>query len=442
MFRPTMNGEENGGDLLRQFEQVLESDPAIDEIGFVHPSLFVNLNEEAASSSDSVGNVVCSEDGSAVFWNRDHKLGISTNVLIPLYKEAKHALIGAVRQYKGLNSTSDVTGVESSVCVSLSLDDGIESEVMRHTRAVLLVSSDYGTAWNSRKMVLLKRQEQTTLLAELLFSALVLSYAPKSEHAWCHRRWVIKLIAGKCSPLQDIVTKESELVEKIAERSKMNYRAWYHRCWLVSYMTTEQSLHELERSKKWAGLHVADHSCFHYRRLMLRILKDRSCQQESISFICSVTMNQLWKEELDWDEMLIKRYIGREALWLHRRFLSLFWIKHFSTCDTRLAGDLKHKASMNNDFSIFLDHEFNLLWSCSIIPDDNFDDYQAQATHSATYMLWLSKQIPDSGGFEFREKLRTENLQALLNKACHEKSSTWDSILADVETFDHLAKEG
>ena len=82
------------------------------------------------------------------------------------------------------------------------------------------------------------------------------------------------------------------------QRSKMNYRAWYHRCWLVSYMTTEQvrhiflillhstgssqvtflyllwslvnflqSLHELQRSKKWAGLHVADHSCFHYRRV-------------------------------------------------------------------------------------------------------------------------------------------------------------------------------
>lgn len=24
------------------------------------------------------------------------------------------------------------------------------------------------------------------------------------------------------------------------QRSKMNYRAWYHRCWLVSYMTAEQ----------------------------------------------------------------------------------------------------------------------------------------------------------------------------------------------------------
>lgn len=31
------------------------------------------------------------------------------------------------------------------------------------------------------------------------------------------RRWVLKSIAGKCSTLQEIVTKESDLVEKIAE---------------------------------------------------------------------------------------------------------------------------------------------------------------------------------------------------------------------------------
>ncbi|XP_024188845.2 protein prenyltransferase alpha subunit repeat-containing protein 1-A isoform X2 [Rosa chinensis] len=441
IFRRKMNEEEKAGELLNQFEQILESDPAIDEIGFVHPSLFVNLNEEASSSSDGISNVVCSADGSAVFWNRDHKLGISTDVLIPLYKEAKRALMAANRQYKGVCSTADITGVESSVCDSLSLGNGVESEVMKHSRAVLLVSSDFGTAWNSRKMVLLKKQELSILLDELLFSALVLSYAPKSEHAWSHRRWVIKLIAGKCSTLQEIVTKESELVEKIAERSKMNYRAWYHRCWLVTYMTTELSLHELKRSKNWAGLHVADHSCFHYRRLMLRILEDRCCKQENESSSCSVKINQLWKEEIDWNEMLIKRYIGREALWLHRRFLSLFWIKHFLTGQTSLPGDWKHKTSMNNDFGIFVDNELHLLQSCSIIPDDSFDDYQAQATYSATYMLWLIKQIPDSGGVEFFEKLRTEHLNALLNKACPERSSTWDSIMAYVETSDHYVKE-
>lgn len=83
----------------------------------------------------------------------------------------------------------------------------------------------------------------------------------------------------------------------------------------------------------------------------------------------------------------------KQALWLHRRFLSLFWIKHFLTGHTGLPGHWKHKTSMNNDFGIFVDHELHLLQSCSIIPDNNFDDYQAQATYSATYMLWLVKVL-------------------------------------------------
>ena len=51
----------------------------------------------------------------------------------------------------------------------------------------------------------------------------------------------------------------------------MNYRAWNHRCWLVSYMTREQVLHELKKSRNWAGLHVADNCCFHYRRVSFLI---------------------------------------------------------------------------------------------------------------------------------------------------------------------------
>lgn len=91
-----------------------------DEIGFVHPSQFVNLNEEARHSVPS-----SSAEGNTMFWNRDHKLGISTEVLIPLYREAKHALMAANRT-------------------------GIESEIMNHSRAALLISSDFGTAWHSR----------------------------------------------------------------------------------------------------------------------------------------------------------------------------------------------------------------------------------------------------------------------------------------------------
>ncbi|CAN6582198.1 unnamed protein product [Malus baccata var. baccata] len=426
-------------DLLNQFERILESDPQIDEVGFLHPSQFSELNKEAGHSpSFDDSTVLRSADGNSVFWNRDHKLGISTQILLPLYKAAKHAFVAASRQYKALNRKSDLSGDENSSCASLSLDSSFESDVMKHSRALLLLSCDFGTAWHSRKLVVSQKHKLSDFLDELLLSALVLSYSPKSEYAWSHRQWIIKSIAGKCSTLSEIVTKDSELVEKIAERSKMNYRAWNHRCWLVTYMTREQLLYELKRSRNWASLHVADHSCFHYRsRLMLKILEEQCYKQEISSSGYSVETYQLWKEELDWDEMLIKRYIGREALWLHRRFLSLFWIKHFITDHTGVSSHGKQNNSMNNDFRIFMDNELHLLDSCSIIPDNSFDDYQSQAKHSATYILWLIKQIPDSRRIEFQEKLKTENLKALLNKACPERSSTWDSLVSYVEASGH-----
>ncbi|KAM1095834.1 hypothetical protein ACFXTH_010594 [Malus domestica] len=144
-------------DLLNQFEHILESDPQLDEVGFLHPSQFSKLNKEAGHSSPS-------SDGNSVFWNRDHKLGISTQVLFPLYEAAKHAFMAASRQYKALNSKSDVSGDEKSLYVSLSLDNSFESDVMKHSRALLLLSSDFGTAWHSRKLVVSQKHKLSAFL--------------------------------------------------------------------------------------------------------------------------------------------------------------------------------------------------------------------------------------------------------------------------------------
>ncbi|KAF9670152.1 hypothetical protein SADUNF_Sadunf13G0038900 [Salix dunnii] len=484
MREESMISKGNSLNLLDEFELILESDPLIDEVGFIHPSQFVTLNKEASSSLEH-------ED--ANFWSRDHKLAISTDVLLPLYKATKDAFMHAISQYKRHVNLSDASGYVGN----------LEIEAMKHSKALLLLSCDFGTAWNFRKLIVSKKQKIMLFLDELLLSALVLSYSPKSEKAWCHRRWVIKMIAGKCSNLQDIAGKESELVEKIAElmrcpinyvmgnapvrcglnviscplvlqRSKMNYRAWNHRCWLVSYMTTEQVLHELKKSRNWAGLHVADNSCFHYRtRLMLRIMEEHCHKLENgtsdenneiyriwqciydhmrpilVSFeflgdfdcivivLCKIMGRDVgdklsffyWTcEELDWNEALIKRYVGREALWLHRRFLSLSWIRHFTTKlgDTSLYRACK--SSINGDIGIFMDNELRLANSCSTIPDDDFEDFQAQAMYSAAYILWLTKQISDSQGIELQEKPNLGNLKTVLNMACPERSFLWDVL--------------
>ncbi|CAK9163098.1 unnamed protein product [Ilex paraguariensis] len=210
----------------------------------------------------------------------------------------------------------------------------------------------------------------------------------------------------------------------------MNYRAWNHRCWLVSYMSLDQVLHEFKKSQDWAGLHVADNSCFHYRtRLMLRMLEDSCHRQDSIAcFSYCAELYEVWKEELNWNEMLIKRYIGREALWLHRRFLSICWINHFARTSTGdVSCHIDHKIGRHCNFDMFMNNELQLFRSCTTIVDDDFEDYQAQATYSAIYILWLTKQISPRFGFELQKKLRAGELEILLSKVS-EKTSVWDFL--------------
>ncbi|KAL0737121.1 hypothetical protein Bca4012_013331 [Brassica carinata] len=371
-------------DLLNQFEHVLESDPLIDEVGFIHPSQFMVLDKESGSST------------STSFWNQDHKLGISTDILIQLCKDAKHAFLSAFSEYKS-----------HGMVVSCSL----ESEVMKHSQALLLLSSDFGTAWNARKLILSKQDQPLEAFTEELgLSRLILSNFPKSEPTWSHRRWIIKMIFRSFSPpqLQEIITKESELVESIGERSKMNYRAWYHRCWLVSYMPTQQVLEELNKSKRWAGLHVADSSCFHYRRrLMLRVLETHNV--EGRNAYDKTEAHKIWMEELDWNKELLVRYLGREALWLHRRFLSLNWIMHFGRNQSSETGQ---SMVMDEEIATFIDNEIYLLESSMTVPDTKFEDFQAQALHAAVYMLWLTKHIPELWRM-LEEKLGTEKIKSI-----------------------------
>ncbi|EOY10906.1 PREDICTED: protein prenyltransferase alpha subunit repeat-containing protein 1 isoform X2 [Theobroma cacao] len=403
--------EDRAMDLLNQLEAILESDPLIDEVGFIHPSQFVTLCKEGGESGDSSEDDVLGPRNTK-FWNRDHKLGISTEVLLPLCKAAKGAFMDAMKQYRTLNSLSNNKHEHENIMYGSLSRQSFDSEIMKHSRALLLLSCDFGTAWNSRKLVVSKKQQLAMLMDELLLSALVLSYSPKSEQAWSHRRWVIKMIAGKCSTMPEIITKESELVEKIAERSKMNYRAWNHRCWLVSYMTREQMLHELKKSRDWAGLHVADNSCFHYRRrLMLGILKNSCCKQEC--------------DDSSYD---VENYQVVKALWLHRRFLSQCSISHLTMNMHGISSQSEQKTSMDNEISIFMHNELCLLNSCSTIQDMEFEDFQAQAMYSAIYYLWLIKLIPQFRESEVQVKLKAGNLKTILHKTCPERSFLWDFL--------------
>ncbi|EPS70946.1 hypothetical protein M569_03814, partial [Genlisea aurea] len=372
--------------LLENLEKILSSDPHIDEVGFIHPAQFAAFGQDrcASSSSEDACQVfdeitdakpVVENSFSNFFWHREHKLGISTLILFPLYNAARDAFLNAYIRYR---DSMDDASVETM------------DEVMKHSRGLILLSSDHGTAWNSRKMIISKNPLLPVLMDELRLSALVLSHSPKSERTWSHRRWAIKIIAGShLGSVEEIASKESEFVKSIVERFKMNYRAWSHRCWIVSYMAYPQLLHEIEDSHGWSALHVADNSCYHYRALLLLKMAEEIRRRGGQ---CS-EFHRLWKEELHWTAALIDRFVGREALWLHRRFLALTWAKHLK--DDRDFGS-DHRDYDGDGVGKFVKDEIVLVQSCSVVPDDDdFDDHKAQAVHSGTYISWLAKQMPD-----------------------------------------------
>jgi len=89
-------------------------------------------------------------------------------------------------------------------------------------------------------------------------------------------------------------------------------------CLLVSYHEEHlilflKVLDELNKSTRWSELHVADNCCFHYRRSLLLALLDSRLENREDSLCWESETYLLWKEELRWNEMLIRRHQGREV---------------------------------------------------------------------------------------------------------------------------------
>lgn len=147
-----------------------------------------------------------------------------------------------------------------------------------------------------------------------------------------------------------------------------------------------------------------------------------------------------------------------QALWLYRRFLSLFWVDQFAIVDADALAHINQTPISTGEIKTFLDNEVQLFYSCQGYSNNDFEDYQAQATFSATYMLWITRVItlarfllvyfvkfsayfdchilvPCSSqhfsqyaGFELIMKLRLRDLQEVLDKYCPERSFLWDSF--------------
>ncbi|CAI0427965.1 unnamed protein product [Linum tenue] len=104
------------------------------EVGFIHPSQFATLERdpEAGSSRSEASDALDGGDGS--FLIRDHKLGISSEVVLLLYKAAREQFMNAIAEYRNLGD------------LSLPSAEALGIVVMKCSKALVLLNTDYRTA--------------------------------------------------------------------------------------------------------------------------------------------------------------------------------------------------------------------------------------------------------------------------------------------------------
>ncbi|GBG67589.1 hypothetical protein CBR_g718 [Chara braunii] len=434
----------------------------------------------------------CGYDGCA-FWLQKHKLAVAVPASEAMYTFASATLrkycratnihSSAPKQDPNRNPAHEESSEMGGVCPLLTVaaglgggvmtgegDDGFvdagmddtRSLLMKCTRVLVLMNGEHLTAWSTRKRIILaastssRTQFSRSLCSELHLAKLVICIHPKSGETWSHRRWVLTQIKeGKLytdGQLSQLYESESQLVQKVAEMYTMNYRAWYHRCWLSQQISLKQVVDELRENDRWVRQHVADNCGFHYRECLLSRVLDlalRECDEAGISFLWSSffadgeqsaqtremlyvcgenasagrqLVASLWKEEGKKCAGLIATYPGRESLWGFRRFLFHRWwrdiadgnfirgaaaswnLKTSSTCDRRDHSHISYAsvncrahhppaeqvAWMNPEDELFLAERY----LDSAEDDDNYllgDGKQRRL--ACSYKLWVLQEV-------------------------------------------------
>ncbi|XP_009881092.1 PREDICTED: protein prenyltransferase alpha subunit repeat-containing protein 1, partial [Charadrius vociferus] len=248
-----------------------------------------------------------------------------------------------------------------------------KDELIDITCTLLLLNSDFTTAWNVRKELILSGTLNP--LKDLHLGKLALTKFPKSPETWIHRRWVLQQLiqenslpslvtkgnlgAAPVERIHRLVQEEMNVCSEAAGRYPSNYNAWSHRIWVLQHLgklTVKVLLDELSSTKYWVSVHVSDHSGFHYRQFLLKSLIGRTVTDNNVlvqnqmvneqnpslqkeeegagaEAACadeqSVDLPRRLEEELELCTELIDTYPGHETLWCHRR--RVFYLQHHLT---------------------------------------------------------------------------------------------------------------
>lgn len=134
--------------------------------------------------------------------------------------------------------------------------------LVKYLNCALLINPDVTTFWNARRRLLQK--DRLDIGREFKFSAIVLSKKPKSNDAFCYRRWLYSFQSHESIDW----TRELSLCERCASKSLSNYQAWAHRQWVL---TTAPFLlqYELQTTERFIRKHIGDYSGYFHRQFVL-----------------------------------------------------------------------------------------------------------------------------------------------------------------------------
>ncbi|XP_018574719.1 protein prenyltransferase alpha subunit repeat-containing protein 1-B isoform X2 [Anoplophora glabripennis] len=146
----------------------------------------------------------------------------------------------------------------------------------------ILINPDVGTFWNMRRILV--ELDVLSVDRELHFSKIVLTHKSKSNEAFSYRRWLLKRILTKISendlhaPLS-LLQNELMVVHMASEKSPNNYHSWSHRIWCMENIAAcspsigDIVYSELNYSQEWINTHVSEHSGYHYRQYLLKLVR-------------------------------------------------------------------------------------------------------------------------------------------------------------------------
>ncbi|CAG8606183.1 26528_t:CDS:2, partial [Racocetra persica] len=343
-------------------------------------------------------------------------LGIPLEHLHKIFKEA-HGI------FMNLYNDRDkgYSGNKMIACVN---DEAIEL-VKQSTRCLLLINSDFYTAVNARKKLILN--DLLDPVEELKFINLIFTFPKHTKNStiWHHRKWIISNILSRHRSdnnfdVMELLRLEIPIIRRIAELYPRNYYAWTHRHWIISllpiYSSDSLSIldNELFNMEKWVRTNVSDHSGFHHRQICL-IKKSQLYDSTIVNFhgisrdnllsqildSGNLSPNQenhivlLWFNEIRFTRDLILKYPGHETLWYHLRFLSVIW-KWLSSLGHIHPIDSKSIEPYGDDGNIILnlwpDYENELEFSryCILRNSDVDDEHMTfQKRYAIAYELWV-----------------------------------------------------